>query len=192
MSAVCTPRDPGISIGQLGGGDAAALAELANDIGIARSVSEPGTFPHPYKRENAMAFIEYAAQASISGIEFPFGVFLDGRLIGSCSIREPNYGKKECQIGYWIGRDYQNKGYGKEAVLLLLDFAFRVLGMKRVSAETFAANRNSIALLRSVGFSPNGSGNLTSDAASRGQSAKFLLTRGGYMKRRGKQEIRIN
>lgn len=52
---------------------------------------------------------------------------------------------------YWIGKDFQGRGLGREALSLLLDLA-KHLGITRVFASVLAGNDRSRALLRSAGF----------------------------------------
>ncbi len=61
----------------------------------------------------------------------------------------------ECIID--IGeKEYWGKGYGTEAMKLLLDFAFLELNMHRVSLSVFSFNKNAIHLYEKIGFSNEG------------------------------------
>lgn len=87
------------------------------------------------------------------GSELHFSVCLngDGRAIGMCAL----YDFKEDQsarIGYWVGREYRRRGYGKEAVGLLAEIAFSELGLKKIVAVSERSNSASLNLLRSLGF----------------------------------------
>ena len=53
---------------------------------------------------------------------------------------------------YGCGKEYRGKGYSKEAVSLLLYFAFDYLEAREVLARTFAFNGISIKLLTGMGF----------------------------------------
>lgn len=56
------------------------------------------------------------------------------------------------EIGYWIGRAFQRRGYATEAVDRLLRYAFEVLKLDEVRAATAAGNLPSINLLRKIGM----------------------------------------
>ena len=54
---------------------------------------------------------------------------------------------------YWIGRDYQNLGFGPRAVGLLFDLAERHWGMRACYAKVFQNNGASLRGLHKLGFS---------------------------------------
>ena len=70
--------------------------------------------------------------------------------IGSCSAF-PGETAGEYDIGYCIHKACWRRGYGREAVALLLDW-LRTQGAQRVTAEAAVENKASCALLRSLGF----------------------------------------
>lgn len=138
--------------------DAERIAKLANDYDIAYNISEWGSFPNPYTREDAVDFISRAEIACADKTGFTFGICLKDtdELAGACGLNSVNYKNRRCEIGYWIGRDYQKKGYAFGAVGLLVEFAFQKLGMNRVYAITFLFNTGSSALLERLGFKREG------------------------------------
>ncbi|AUJ24140.1 Spermidine N(1)-acetyltransferase [Virgibacillus dokdonensis] len=61
----------------------------------------------------------------------------------------------ECIID--IGeKDYWGRGVGKEALKLLLDYAFLELNFHRVSLRVFSFNERAIQLYRKLGFKQEG------------------------------------
>lgn len=63
-----------------------------------------------------------------------FGVYrrTDNKLIGMVSITEFQRIANMACIGYWIGDDFQQKGYGKEALDALIEFCFAKVGLTRL------------------------------------------------------------
>ena len=53
-------------------------------------------------------------------------------------------------------KDYWGRGYGREAVSLLLDYAFRVRNLRRVWLEVHAANERAIRAYKACGFVEEG------------------------------------
>jgi RimJ/RimL family protein N-acetyltransferase len=49
-------------------------------------------------------------------------------------------------------KEFQNRGYGQEAIRLLLDYAFNLLNLNSVMLGTFAYNLRAIAAYKKVGF----------------------------------------
>jgi len=61
----------------------------------------------------------------------------------------------ECIID--IGeKEYWGKGYGKEALKLLLDYAFLEMNLHRVSLRVFSFNQKAIAMYEKIGFRQEG------------------------------------
>jgi 8-oxo-dGTP diphosphatase len=56
------------------------------------------------------------------------------------------------EVGYWIGRAFQRRGYAIEAIGRLLRYAFDGLRLDEVRAATAASNHASISLLRKIGM----------------------------------------
>ena len=80
-----------------------------------------------------------------------------GRLVGSCQLLgiSPTHRKAELQIR--IGEaDARRRGYGKEAVDLLLDFAFKDLNLHRVELSVLDGNEPAIRTYLSAGFVKEG------------------------------------
>jgi RimJ/RimL family protein N-acetyltransferase len=79
------------------------------------------------------------------------------RLVGSCQLnaidREAGSCRLQVRIGEPEGRD---RGYGTEAVRLLLRHAFDQLGLDRVELEVFATNRRAIRAYEKAGFGREG------------------------------------
>lgn len=78
----------------------------------------------------------------------------DNKLIGSVNINI-NKRHKHGDLGYLIGKDYQKKGYMKEALDKLTDFYFSK-GLVRISAEVMVDNTSSIKLLEKCNFKLEG------------------------------------
>jgi RimJ/RimL family protein N-acetyltransferase len=72
----------------------------------------------------------------------------ENRLIGLISLY-PN--RKEDNRGFWIGLDYQRRGYMAEAVLAVNDYAFDVLNMNEMILNNAEPNTGSHRLKENVG-----------------------------------------
>jgi len=77
----------------------------------------------------------------------------DDRLIGKAEIRRIEWANGNCQIRLGMGSvDDRSKGYGSQALKMLLRFAFAELNLFRVSANVPEYNEGAIALLKKFGF----------------------------------------
>ncbi len=114
-------------------------------------------FPHPYAQEDALRFIENIKANEPLGAELHFGIHLNENnvLIGAAAIFNIDKENRSCKIGYWLGRQYWGKGYAREAIISLIEFAFQKIGVDKIYADVFSFNIRSINLLVGLGFSQN-------------------------------------
>ncbi|HWA14950.1 MAG TPA: GNAT family protein, partial [Gemmatimonadales bacterium] len=94
----------------------------------------------------------------------------DGTLIGLCGFKGPPDASGTVEIGYGLVPSAQGKGYATEAANALIDYAFTVPAVTRVTAETMPALRTSIGVLERCGL------RLVGEGSERG-IIRFELTR---------------
>jgi len=73
-------------------------------------------------------------------------------LIGSSGLHRINWEVPRFEIGYWVRNSFARQGYITEAVNGISDFAFNVLGAKRVEIRCDKLNERSAAVARRAGF----------------------------------------
>ena len=77
----------------------------------------------------------------------------DDRLIGKAVIQRIEWANGNCSVRVGIGSTAdQRKGYGTQALKMLLRFAFAELNLFRVSANVAEYNEGAIALMKKIGF----------------------------------------
>ncbi len=75
------------------------------------------------------------------------------RLIGVCSLGGDLFPHGEAFIGLGIGeREQWNKGYGTDAMMVILQYAFQELNMRRVALSVSANNPRAIRSYEKAGF----------------------------------------
>ena len=81
-------------------------------------------------------------------------VHLEGdMLMGSISIHNIDHLNRNAFIGIFIGEDeHRGKGYGTEAIRLLLEYGFRTLNLHSIMLTVHADNYAGIACYQKVGF----------------------------------------
>lgn len=86
------------------------------------------------------------------------GIFLtDGTVIGDVALQGINWKNRVCDLGLGIAKiDNRGKGYGKEAVRLIIDYAFHNLGLERIEANTLEQNVPAQKSLEGLGFTLEG------------------------------------
>jgi RimJ/RimL family protein N-acetyltransferase len=76
-----------------------------------------------------------------------------GRLVGFTGLDGDFFPHGEAFVGIGIGeRDFWGKGYGTDAMKVILRFAFRELNLRRVALDTFEYNPRAIRSYEKAGF----------------------------------------
>ena len=87
-----------------------------------------------------------------------FAIEADGKVIGSIELhrwRNRRAGTASLGVGIF-DREYLGKGYGRDAIAVLLDWAFRIQNFRRIWLDTLASNERAIRSYRSLGFQEEG------------------------------------
>ena len=79
-----------------------------------------------------------------------YAVVLGDRVIGKIYFSARGHGSYE--IGYTFNRTYQGMGYAFESVRGMMNYAFSVLGVRRISADINAENLRSLSLAERLGM----------------------------------------
>lgn len=115
------------------------------------------------------AAFPYSIRAIKSWIEkdlerdpLPFSPFLirtlaEDRLIGDIGLDSVRNGHGDTFVGIGIGeREYWGKGYGTDAMRIVLRFAFTELNLHRVSLDVFEYNPRAVRSYEKAGFKHEG------------------------------------
>jgi RimJ/RimL family protein N-acetyltransferase len=77
----------------------------------------------------------------------------EGKVIGFVELDGYEWSARTAWVGIAIGEaEYRGKGYGTEAMNLLLKFAFRALNLHRVNLNVFDFNKRAIRSYEKSGF----------------------------------------
>lgn len=111
-------------------------------------------------RDNS--FFTYEAQRELllesyrqlmTGVGSDLGIYLDGKLIGKAKISNIVYGVfKNGILGYSIDKNYEGRGYMKESINLIINYAKDYLDLHRLEASVLTTNERSKGVLLSCGF----------------------------------------
>jgi RimJ/RimL family protein N-acetyltransferase len=128
--------------------DLATFLAYRNDPEVARYQDWEGS-----TEEEALRVIHVSEHEEpfAPGEWFQFAVALKEteQLVGDLGFRVGEDGR-QAEVGYTLAREHWGNGYASEAVIRLLDHAFGVLGLHRVSAVVDQENLPSIALLERI------------------------------------------
>jgi len=77
----------------------------------------------------------------------------DDRLLGDITLSVINWGSREAFVGIGIGeRDSWGKGYGTDAMDLILRYGFVELNLQRISLTVFEFNQRALRTYEKAGF----------------------------------------
>ena len=96
--------------------------------------------------------------ASKTSTDYDFSIVLnDGTLIGNVSLMNLNLISGTASLGIFIGEEEnRNKGYGTEAMKLLVDYGFNILRLHNIDLSVFSFNERAIKSYEKVGFKEYG------------------------------------
>ena len=79
------------------------------------------------------------------------------KIIGNCAIQNIECRNRACTCGITIGeKNYQNLGYGNEAMELLVDYGYNTLNMNRIELYVYEFNSHAFKTYQKVGFIEEG------------------------------------
>lgn len=93
--------------------------------------------------------------------EHPLGIEIQTpsgwTLIGNISLMNIAWKDHLAEVGIFIGdKRYWNQGYGRDAMVLMLRYAFFTLGLNRVYLRVFETNPRAVHSYEKAGFVPEG------------------------------------
>jgi RimJ/RimL family protein N-acetyltransferase len=91
------------------------------------------------------------------GQDFIYGIFnpQENHLMGSTGLHT-RVGPNALEIGYWIHRDFINRGYATETAAALTKVAFELHKVERVEIHCAVDNVRSAAVPRKLGYTHDG------------------------------------
>ena len=134
--------------------DLARLFQFTNDPEFKRVIGDWPFEPQTLERMERR-FDDEMSQGERDGPRF--AIEADDQYIGFAFLYDIAPASGLCWISIGIGDPaYQGKGYGREALTLLLDYAFRVRNLRRACLHVSATNERAVRLYRALGFVEEG------------------------------------
>jgi len=95
-----------------------------------------------YSVESSDSWYEDIQKRLEAGTCVRLGVFTKGgEVVGDIALQDINWQTRSCSLGMNIPKAAnRNKGYGKEAVGLILKYGFDIMGLERIWARTYETN----------------------------------------------------
>ncbi len=134
--------------------DGAVMAGWSEDAGYVRALDTDYARPRP---ERDFSPESYSQAAGPNSIEFRLRTLDDGRLIGFVALHTIEWNNRAALLAIGIGdADYRGKGYGRDALRLILRYAFDELNLERIGLDVIANNAGAIRAYERAGFRHEG------------------------------------
>ncbi len=129
------------------------IVEGVGELDIAKMMSY---IPHPYKKSDAIDFIKKTnkkwKQKIITSMQFSIELKAEKKIIGGIGIGDINKFSGTAQTGSWINKKYWRNGYITEAKIIVNDFAFDKLKLRRLDSYVYRDNKASNATQKKMGY----------------------------------------
>lgn len=131
--------------------DTETFLKWLNDEEVAVNLT---AMPDLFSLSNEKGFVEELAKNNNT---FSIIDAQTDKLIGNCGFVNERQVHRTAEIGIIIGeKDYWSKGYGSEALKLLLDFGFKVRNYNNIALYVHSYNKRAIACYEKAGFKKQG------------------------------------
>jgi len=132
------------------------IRKWVNDPTITDFLSDVFLYPHSMMTsENFLTFMMEGKNETTRG--FVIGDIQSGKYLGQIDLFNINWKNRCAEIGIVLGnQENLNKGYGREAIQLLLDFAFHRMNLHRIELEVHDYNERGTRCYKSCGFTEEG------------------------------------
>ena len=96
---------------------------------------------------------EYLSKSNSNGYNFAIVDSETDELIGSIGLAHINYFNRTAELGIFIGdENHLSKGYGSEAIMLLLNYGFNFLNLNNIMLKVYSFNIRAQKAYKKCGF----------------------------------------
>lgn len=135
--------------------DAATIIKYYNNLDVRRFLDHP----FPLSLQDAEAWIRNTWETSKKGKAYFFAIALKetNQLIGTCGLFALSRINRKAELMIVIyNKEYWGKGFGTEAIQLLLNYGFKQLNLNRILLFSHDDNTRAQHIYEKIGFKPGG------------------------------------
>ena len=109
--------------------------------------------PRLFSAQATKGWLEKQLEEEPDTYWFSIRTLEDDRLLGEIDLSVTSWGSRDAFVGIGIGeREFWGKGYGSDAMNLILRYAFTELNLRRVTLNVFEFNERAVRSYEKVGF----------------------------------------
>lgn len=126
--------------------------DFMNDMEIILNLDDDAPMPQSY--ETQKEWFEEMRKDKKKYKDFFWAIETkDGKFIGGCGVNRMDGKNRVAQVGIFIGdKEYLDKGYGTDAMRVLLEFLFEEYNANKVKLSVFDYNKRAIRSYEKCGF----------------------------------------
>lgn len=134
--------------------DVEAAQNYINDKELKKNLN-PG-IPFPYTLQDEEKWFE-SNTALKDTYNFAIETLDDNIYIGGCGINQVDWKNSNVEIGIFIGdKEYWNKGYGTDAMNVLIRFIFNEMNINKIKLNVYSFNKRAMRCYEKCGFITEG------------------------------------
>ena len=134
--------------------DLSEMRKWITDPDSTRYLSD--TFVVPQTWEQTASFLDALLSGSKPGVHLVIADIMTGDYLGQCDLMNVTDYSRKAELAIVLGPEHQGKGYGGEAIELLLELAFCHLNLNRVHLRVSSQNARALACYERAGFAREG------------------------------------
>ncbi|MCL4346203.1 MAG: GNAT family N-acetyltransferase [Candidatus Thermoplasmatota archaeon] len=148
MDPVLIEKGKKVSLAILTREDAPALYRIINDPEVHRTLSTPGKI---YSLVEEYDWIDNYANVPGKSVNLAIKYNETMETVGIIGINDIDNDRR-AHIGYYLRKDYWGKGIMTEATALMVDYAFRIMNLRKLFTNVYSMNPASSKVLEKNGF----------------------------------------
>jgi RimJ/RimL family protein N-acetyltransferase len=130
--------------------DVDAVMELINDEAVKQYLM-PGV-AMLFTRKDEEAFLGRQSAMNPDTYSFAIERIDDGAYLGGCGFNGVDWKSRHGKVGIFLGDRYAGRGYGSEAMELLINFGFWEMNLNKIKLEVYSFNPRAIHVYEKLGF----------------------------------------
>lgn len=128
--------------------------QYINEEAISRILNP--RIPFPLRPEDQEKWYESIDPYSTKRYTFAIELKDTKTYIGGCGINEIDSKNRVVLVGIFLGNQYTGKGYGTEAMQILVNFCFNEVNCNKIKLHVFSFNKAAIRCYEKTGFKTEG------------------------------------
>ncbi|MBU0466358.1 MAG: GNAT family N-acetyltransferase [Nanoarchaeota archaeon] len=133
--------------------DAKAIHKLINNKNVIKELSG---YPFPCPLSKIKKDISKGLDDWKKKKAYTFTILADKKIVGQVFLENPSKDNGRYEVGYFIGKQFWNKGIATKSVKEVVKFGFKELGLYKIWGDNDSDNRASGKVMKNTGFKLEG------------------------------------